>query len=149
MRRRDLHKYRSCHRDRSDLAGVDDRHTQRVRRRQRRSDAGYLGRDNLGHAHVGKLAGQFPPDFEHQVRVDLVVDETVHLEDAPAHILTLGQDTTFECFHRGLAPPFRVCIILHDAPADDKWITASALSKTSARFRLALGQHLRFILNSL
>ena len=75
------------HGDGLGLARIDHRQAQVQGGDQRRGDAGNLGGEDARGADGGEEAGKFRPQASIRTRVDLVVDETIHFEDAVAQNL--------------------------------------------------------------
>src|SRR5450759_2628478 len=98
------------HGDRPCLARVDHRDAQCQPGHESGRDPADLGRDNLVGAEVRKARRQCPTYGEHQGRVHLVVDETVHLEDPMTQIDALTHDSFFEYFHTSTSSPSAACL---------------------------------------
>ena len=73
------------------------------RSRDRGGDAGDLGGEDLRCPDVAQPPGKFPAAGVDEPRIDLVVEEAVHLEDAAAEVATFRDDPLLEDIHR--APP--------------------------------------------
>ena len=98
---RGFQKDRPEHRDRLGLARVDNRHAQRQPGHQRRGDAGNLRRQDAVDLHPLEARRHLLPHFHHQVRVNLVVEDAVDLENPAAQVAPLGKNTLFQSFHLG------------------------------------------------
>ncbi len=88
------------HGDGLGLARVQHGDAQGKSRGQRGSDAADLGGEDFIGLQMGKARGQRAADGQHQRRIDLVVDETVDLQNSVAEIDALASDAFLEYFHR-------------------------------------------------
>src|SRR5690606_8098393 len=103
--RRRFEKNRPVHGDRLELAGVDNRHVERQRHHPRRSDTRYLGGEDARGMCVPEARGDLLAHLLDQVRVHLVVEDAVDLEDAVPQIQPLGADAILQNLHDDLPFP--------------------------------------------
>ncbi len=81
------------------LACKHDRDAKRNTGCQGRSDAARLDGQNLVRLERPELTGKFLPGIAHEQRVELVVDERVHCEDAAPQVLAFPPDALSQLLH--------------------------------------------------
>ena len=99
MRRGDREQHLICHRHRPGAASVDQRHAQVQGGRHRGGDTGDFCGEHLGGADAAKTRRQFATTVVDKQRINLMVEETVDLQDPPPEVAAVVQDALSQRVH--------------------------------------------------
>src|SRR5690242_6686853 len=96
---RGFHINCAAHGDGLLLTRIDNRHIEFNSYHQGRRNARNFCRENAVYFDAFKTLGKFLAHARHKLRVKLVIEQTINLEDAVSEITAFAENTLPECFH--------------------------------------------------